>query len=110
MQLQQRWYYQVLGQTLLKQFEASEQKGGLELWPKRSQDYSKQRWCQVSHVGGTARLGVGAGQQGQQRDGARYEERARLWVMTKAMNYERVWTVAWDRPVLKNSASGPKKL
>lgn len=46
----------------------------------------------------------------QQRDGARYEERARLWVMTKAVNYERVWTVAWDRPVLKNSASGPKKL
>lgn len=82
MQLQQRWYYEVLGQTLLKQFEASEQKGALELWPKRNQDYSKQRWCQVSPVGGMQgwewELGSKVRNRGdQQRDGARYEERAR---------------------------------
>lgn len=30
--------------------------------------------------------------------------------MTTAMNYEIEWTVVWDGPVLKNSASGTKKL
>lgn len=80
----------------------------MEIWLKGSQDNNKTRWCQESHVGGQARLGVGVRQQGQQRVGGWDEGRA--GGLAHSHGHERARGVARDRPVLKDPAAGPKEL